>query len=288
MKLVRFTVNGTTRLGKVVGNQVVDLCQACPAVPNDMVELLSQGAPTLQLVKNVQLATGRSYDLARVHLEAPVPNPSKYLAIGLNYRSHVAEASGIGVQETPAQLWFNKQVSCITGPFSPIHMPRVSQQLDWEVELCVVIGQRCRHVPVTQALSVVAGYMVANDVSVRDWQMMTPTWTLGKSFDTHGPVGPWLVTPEDIPDPQNLNLRLWVNSVERQNSNTRFMIHDICHQIAHLTTVMTLMPGDLIATGTPAGVGVAMKPPVYLKIGDSVRAEVEGLGHIESKVIAEP
>jgi 2-keto-4-pentenoate hydratase/2-oxohepta-3-ene-1,7-dioic acid hydratase in catechol pathway len=217
-----------------------------------------------------------------------VPNPSKYLAIGLNYASHVSEASRLGVRTPTAQVWFNKQVSCISGPYDPIHMPRVSEQLDWEIELCVVIGRHCRHVPVEQASTVIAGYMVANDVSVRDWQMMTPTWTLGKSFDTHGPIGPWLVTADEIPDSHNLMLRLTVNGEERQHSSTANMIHNIYQQIAHLTKVMTLMPGDLIATGTPEGVGVAMKPPVFLKVGDVVRAEVERIGYIESKVIPEP
>jgi 2-keto-4-pentenoate hydratase/2-oxohepta-3-ene-1,7-dioic acid hydratase in catechol pathway len=288
VKLVRFTTQGKTRLGKIVGDDVVDLPAACPAISNDMIELLQGGVSLLALAEKAPKAPGATYELSKVRLEAPVPNPSKYLAIGLNYGSHVAEASRIGVQSTQAQVWFNKQVSCIAGPYDPIHMPRVSEKLDWEVELCVVVGKRCRHVPVERASGVIAGYMVANDVSVRDWQMMTPTWTLGKSFDTHGPIGPWLVTADEIPDPHDLLLRLTVNGEERQRSSTRNMIHDIHHQIAHLTKVMTLMPGDLIATGTPEGVGVAMRPPVFLKVGDVVRAEAERIGYIESRVIEEP
>jgi 2-keto-4-pentenoate hydratase/2-oxohepta-3-ene-1,7-dioic acid hydratase in catechol pathway len=285
MKLARFTSKGTTRLGKVADDHVIDLCAACPALPNDMIGLLEAGEPALALAEK---ATGTRYPLSTVRLEAPVPHPSKYLAIGLNYASHVSEASRLGVRTPTAQVWFNKQVSCISGPYDPIHMPRVSEQLDWEIELCVVIGKHCRHVPVEQASTVIAGYMVANDVSVRDWQMMTSTWTLGKSFDTHGPIGPWLVTADEIPDPHNLMLRLTVNGEERQRSSTANMIHNIYQQIAHLTKVMTLMPGDLIATGTPEGVGVAMKPPVFLKVGDVVRAEVERIGYIESMVIPEP
>jgi 2-keto-4-pentenoate hydratase/2-oxohepta-3-ene-1,7-dioic acid hydratase in catechol pathway len=288
MKLARFTVEGATRLGKVIDDLVVDVHAARPEIPSDMIEVLKAGPVALTRLKDMEQVPGATYALSEVRLEAPIPNPSKYLAIGLNYSSHIAEAARVGVPKPEAQVWFNKQVSCICGPFDPIHMPRVSDKLDWEVELCVVIGTRCRHVPVEHASSVIAGYMVANDVSVRDWQMMTPTWTLGKSFDTHGPIGPWLVTPDEIHDPHDLGLRLTVNGVERQRSSTCYMIHDIYHLIAHLTKVMTLMPGDLIATGTPEGVGVAMKPPMYLKVGDVVRAEVDKVGYIESRVIPEP
>jgi 2-keto-4-pentenoate hydratase/2-oxohepta-3-ene-1,7-dioic acid hydratase in catechol pathway len=288
MKLARFTVEGATRLGKVIDDLVVDVHAARPEIPSDMIEVLKAGPVALTRLKDMEQVPGATYALSEVRLEAPIPNPSKYLAIGLNYSSHIAEAARVGVPKPEAQVWFNKQVSCICGPFDPIHMPRVSDKLDWEVELCVVIGTRCRHVPVEHASSVIAGYMVANDVSVRDWQMMTPTWTLGKSFDTHGPIGPWLVTPDEIHDPHDLGLRLTVNGVERQRSSTCYMIHDIYHLIAHLTKVMTLMPGDLIATGTPEGVGVAMKPPMYLKVGDVVRAEVDKVGYIESSVIPEP
>jgi 2-keto-4-pentenoate hydratase/2-oxohepta-3-ene-1,7-dioic acid hydratase in catechol pathway len=288
MKLARFTVEGATRLGKVIDDLVVDVHAARPEIPSDMIEVLKAGPVALTRLKDMEQVPGATYALSEVRLEAPIPNPSKYLAIGLNYSSHIAEAARVGVPKPEAQVWFNKQVSCICGPFDPIHMPRVSDKLDWEVELCVVIGTRCRHVPVEHASSVIAGYMVANDVSVRDWQMMTPTWTLGKSFDTHGPIGPWLVTPDEIHDPHDLGLRLTVNGVERQRSSTCYMIHDIYHLIAHLTKVMTLMPGDLIATGTPEGVGVAMKPPMYLQVGDVVRAEVDKVGYIESRVIPEP
>jgi 2-keto-4-pentenoate hydratase/2-oxohepta-3-ene-1,7-dioic acid hydratase in catechol pathway len=288
MKLARFTVEGATRLGKVIDDLVVDVHAARPEIPSDMIEVLKAGPVALTRLKDMEQVPGATYALSEVRLEAPIPNPSKYLAIGLNYSSHIAEAARVGVPKPEAQVWFNKQVSCICGPFDPIHMPRVSDKLDWEVELCVVIGTRCRHVPVEHASSVIAGYMVANDVSVRDWQMMTPTWTLGKSFDTHGPIGPWLVTPDEIHDPHDLGLRLTVNGVERQRSSTCYMIHDIYHLIAHLTKVMTLMPGDLIATGTPEGVGVAMKPPMYLQVGDVVRAEVDKIGYIESRVIPEP
>lgn len=288
MKLARFTEGGVTRLGIVIGERVEDLSRACPTLPRDMIGLLSAGDAALKIAAGAAAASEFSWPLSAVRLEAPVPNPSKYLAIGLNYRSHVEEAARVGVQGTPAQIWFNKQVSCVSGPYDPIHLPLVSEQLDYEVELCVVIGTRCRHVTAANALACVAGYMVANDVSVRDWQRLTPTWTLGKSFDTHGPTGPWIVTADQIPDPQALSLRLTVNGAERQSSSTALMIHAVGEQIALLSTVMTLMPGDLIATGTPAGVGMAMTPPGYLKVGDRVRAEIDAIGYIESEVIREP
>ena len=288
MKLARFTEGGVTRLGKVVDDGIVDLSLACPALPRCMVDLLGAGETALGLAAAAAATADVTLPLSAVRLEAPVSNPSKYLAIGLNYRAHVEEAANLGVQAPPAQVWFNKQVSCVSGPYDPIHLPRVSDQLDYEVELCVVIGTRCRHVTPADALACVAGYMVANDVSVRDWQRQSPTWTLGKSFDTHGPTGPWIVTSNEIPDPQTLSLRLSVNGAQRQSSSTALMIHTVRDQIAHLSKVMTLMPGDLIATGTPAGVGMAMVPPSYLKVGDTVRAEIQGIGYIESQVIREP
>lgn len=288
MNLARFSEGGTTRIGKVVGDYLVDVSVVCPDLPRDMLGLLAAGDDALRAVGNAKASASAVFSLASIRLEAPVPNPSKYLAIGLNYRSHVQEAAAIGVTAADSQLWFNKQVSCVSGPFDPIHKPRVSDRLDYEVELCVVIGSRCRQVSRDAALAYVAGYMVANDVSVRDWQFRTPTWTLGKSFDTHGPTGPWIVTKQDIPDPQLLPLRLSVNGVERQRSSTAHMIHTVADQIAYLSTVMTLMPGDLIATGTPAGVGVARDPPSFLQVGDVVRAEVGGIGYIESVVVDEP
>jgi 2-keto-4-pentenoate hydratase/2-oxohepta-3-ene-1,7-dioic acid hydratase in catechol pathway len=163
--------------------------------------------------------------------------------------------------------------------------PSVAERLDYEAELAVVIGQRCRRVSAANALSVVAGYMVTNDVTARDWQFRTPTWTLGKSFDTHGPMGPWLTTADEIANPQALAIKLWVNGELRQDSTTEEMIYRIGEQIEYLSTVMTLEPGDIIATGTPAGVGIAMKPPQFLQVGDIVRTEIEGLGFIENKVV---
>lgn len=286
MKLVTFTHAGRTRIGKLEGDEVVDLSIAQPELPQDMLTFLQQGDAAMAKAREAKPVPGALIALADVRLEAPVPNPSKYLAIGMNYRDHVEESARKGIKTPETQIWFNKQVSCITGPFDPLEKPAISDMLDYEVELCVVIGKACKNVSIEDAASVIAGYMVANDVSVRDVQWKSPTWTLGKSFDTHGPIGPWLVTADEIADPHALRVLLTVNGEERQNNSTSLMVYNIFQQIAHLTQIMTLQPGDLIATGTPMGVAAGMETPRYLKVGDVVRAEIEGIGAIENTVIA--
>ena len=282
MRLARFRdADGSTRLGRVDGDRVTDL-SGIDGLGRSMRAIL----PRLpQLRPAIEAAAGPGLPLAEVVLEAPVDDPQKYLAIGMNYRAHAQEARAAGIPTPAHQLWFNKQVSCLAGPYDEIVAPAVSEQLDYEIELGVVIGRRCRHVTAADARSVVAGYLVANDVSVRDWLMpRSPTFTLGKSFDTHGPVGPWLTTDDEIADPHGLRMRLTVNGDERQNAVTDDMIYDIWAQIAELTTVMTLMPGDILATGTPAGIGAPTGN--WLRPGDVVRAEIEGLGAIENTVVA--
>ncbi len=288
MKLVTFQCRGHRSIGKVEGGQVIDLPASDRALPSTMLELLQGGPALMQRARDVRLEDAVTWPLADVRLDAPVPNPSKFLAIGMNYRRHVAEAIAAGIQVPDSQVWFNKQVSCVTGPFDPVHMPKVSDKLDYEAELAVVIGRRCRHVPAEEAASVVAGYTVCNDVSVRDWQMRSPTMMLGKSFNTHGPFGPWLVTADEVKNPHDLQMRMLVNGECRQEVNTGEMIYDIWQQIACLSTVMTLEPGDVLATGTPSGVGGAQKPPRFLKLGDVMRVEIDGIGHIENIVVAEP
>ena len=288
MKLVTFSCRGRTSIGKLVGDRVIDLAAADAALPSTMLELLAGGPKLLDRARGVDAEQAPSYPLADVRLEAPVPNPSKFLAIGMNYRKHVEEARRGGLQVPDSQVWFNKQVSCINGPYDPVHLPQVSDKLDYEAELGVVIGRRCRHVPARDARSVIAGYLVVNDVTVRDWQMRSPTMTLGKSFNTTGPTGPWIVTDDEVADPHALAMRLRVNGELRQETTTDQMIYGIYDQIAYLSTVMTLEPGDLIATGTPSGVGAAMTPPSFLKVGDVMRVEIDGIGHIENLVIPEP
>jgi 2-keto-4-pentenoate hydratase/2-oxohepta-3-ene-1,7-dioic acid hydratase in catechol pathway len=281
MKLARFTEGGRTRIGKVVGETVVDL-SGVSGVTGSMRRLL-EDLP--QLRPALEAASGPALPLASVRLEAPIDDPQKYLAIGMNYKAHAEEAAAAGIPTPKSQLWFNKQVSCITGPFDPIVAPKVSVMLDYEVELAYVIGRRCRHVAVEDALDVIAGYLVANDVSVRDWQHRSPTYTLGKSFDTHGPIGPWITTADEVGNAENLDIRLTVDGVVRQHANTNDLIYGIAEQIAYLTTVMTLFPGDLIATGTPAG--VAAVDQNWLRPGQVVRTEIEKLGYIENRVQAE-
>ncbi len=288
MKLVTFSCCGHSSIGKVVGNQVVDLPASDPGLPDTMRELLSGGAGMMQRARNVSADSGVTFPLTDVRLEAPVPNPSKYLAIGMNYAKHAEEARRAGVQVPDSQVWFNKQVSCVNGPFDPVHMPKVSDKLDYEAELGVVIGKRCRRVSVADARSVIAGYLVCNDVSVRDWQKRSATMTLGKSFNTTGPIGPWIVTDDDVADPHALTLRMLVNGKVRQEISTGEMVFNIYEQIAYLSTVMTLEPGDVLATGTPSGVGAAMEPPSWLQIGDVMRVEIDGIGYIQNTVIPEP
>jgi 2-keto-4-pentenoate hydratase/2-oxohepta-3-ene-1,7-dioic acid hydratase in catechol pathway len=281
MKLCRFTHDGRTRIGKIIGDEVVDLSML-EGVSLSMRQVLTD---LPQLRAAFEAASTPAFRLVDIRLEAPINDPQKYLAIGMNYQKHADEVARAGVPIPTSQLWFNKQVSCINGPFDAIELPRVSSKLDYEAELGVVIGTRCHDVAEEHALSVVAGYLVCNDVSVRDWQMRSPTFTLGKSFDTHGPIGPWITTADEVPDPQALMLSAIVNGEERQRSSTGDMIYTIRQQIAYLTTVMTLEPGDLIATGTPAGVGVASGR--YLRHGDIVRVEVDRLGALENRVTQE-
>jgi 2-keto-4-pentenoate hydratase/2-oxohepta-3-ene-1,7-dioic acid hydratase in catechol pathway len=260
---------------------------AAPELPTSIIEILEVGKPALAQFHSVQDQPGARLALSSVRLLAPLPNPEKFLGIGMNYRDHAAEASKAGLETPTYQLWFNKQVSCITGPFDDVVKPHVSEQMDYEAELGVVIGRRCRHVKVEDARSVIGGYTIVNDVSARDWQKRSPTLTLGKSFDTHGPTGPWLVLDDEIDDPHALNIRMFVNGEQRQHANSGSMIHNIFEQIAYLSNVMTLKPGDILATGTPSGVGAALKPPQFLSPGDVMRVEIDGLGHIENRVCAE-
>jgi len=285
MRLATFTHLGTTRVGVVTGEEVTDLAAAVRGLPRDMVGLLAGGAEAMAAAEKAAASRGPRLPLADVRLEAPVPRPPKFLAIGLNYADHVAES---GMEAPAVPVFFNKQSTCVVGPHAPIHLPRVSPLLDYEGELAFVIGRRCRHVARARAHEVIAGYLVANDVSVRDWQLRTPTMTMGKSFDTHGPLGPWLVTPDEVGDPHALELRTWVNGELRQHSNTRELIFDCFAQVEHLSTAFTLEPGDVVTTGTPSGVGGAMRPPRFLQAGDVVRVEIERVGAIENRVIEEP
>jgi 2-keto-4-pentenoate hydratase/2-oxohepta-3-ene-1,7-dioic acid hydratase in catechol pathway len=287
MKLARYTHHGVTTIGAVQADRVIALSSLLPTVPGTIREVLAAGSDLLRDL-NVALARASAdagVPLGAVRLQAPIPDAQKYLAIGMNYQDHADEAAAAGINIPKNQLWFNKQVSCITGPYDAVIKPRVSAKMDYEAELGVVIGKRCRYVSEADARSVIGGYFVSNDLTARDWQFASPTYTLGKSFDTHGPTGPWITTADEIDDPHALQMRLWVNGELRQQAGTK-MIHNIWQQIHHLSQVMTLEPGDLIATGTCAGVGIGMGK--FLLPGDVVRVEIEGLGYIENAVIEDP
>ena len=285
MKLATFSQGGSTRIGVVVEHEIVDLAVAAPGLPTEMKALLAAGEDALATARSAAESGDGRLPLTDVKLEAPILAPPKFIGIGLNYRDHAAE-SGMDPPEHP--MMFNKQSTCVVGPDAPIHLPRASSVLDYEGEFGVVIGRRCRHVPKARAPEVIAGYTIVNDVSVRDWQLRVRTMTIGKSFDTHGPMGPWIVTPDEIGDPHALRIRTWINGEKRQDSNTKELIFDSFDLVEHLSTAFTLEPGDVIATGTPAGVGIAFKPPKLLKAGDVVRIEIEGIGTLQNEVIDEP
>jgi 2-keto-4-pentenoate hydratase/2-oxohepta-3-ene-1,7-dioic acid hydratase in catechol pathway len=282
MKLARFDAGTGPRIGIVNGNSLVDIAARGSAYTS-MGQIIAAGDAALDEFRELVASVEPTHELDGVRLLAPIERPGKYLAIGMNYAKHLEEADRLGVARSKHQVWFNKQTSCLSGPFDPIE-PGVTQQLDYEVELGLVIGRSAKSVSAEDAYSHIFGYFVANDVSARDWQFHSPTFTMGKSFDTHGPIGPWIVTRDEIDDPQNLHLRCYVNGEQRQANNTANMIHGIAQQIEYLSTAFTLEEGDLIATGTPEGVGVGREPQVFLQPGDVVRCEVEGIGAIENTV----
>jgi 2-keto-4-pentenoate hydratase/2-oxohepta-3-ene-1,7-dioic acid hydratase in catechol pathway len=285
MKIARFTEGATTRLGIVATDtdEIIDVGTADPSLPTDVGELLTNGS--MASVSRTA-ATAPRLSLNDVKLEAPIAQPPTFLAIGLNYADHVAES---GMDKPKAPVVFNKQITCVVGPGDDIEVPTAAPDwVDYEGELGVVIGTRCRNVSVADASSVVAGYLIVNDVSVRDWQRATPTMTMGKSWDTHGPIGPWLVSADEVGDPHDLNIRTWVDGDLRQDASTKQMITNCWELIAHLSTAFTLLPGTIIATGTPAGVGFVMDPPRCMKPGSTVRIEIDKLGFLENPVIAQP
>lgn len=284
MKLITFTEAHRRRLGVIADDAVVDLAAAMPHLPQTMVAFLRNGREALSEAERAFASGRHRIPLSSVRLEAPIPRPGKVLAIGMNYGDHIRETGRAAPEH---QVWFAKQAGCIVGPNDAIQIPKVSDKVDYEAELVAVIGRRCRHVPRARAFEVIAGYMCGNDVSVRDWQARSPTLMMGKGFDTHGPTGPWIATPDEVGDVADLRVRCLLNGKVMQNASTSEMIFDIPAQIEHLTAAFTLEPGDLIFTGTPAGVGNWRDPPVRLKPGDRVRVEIDKIGAIENICEAE-
>jgi acylpyruvate hydrolase len=307
MKIVRFSHNGQApRLGCLVGDdRVMDLEASCRAYlerrgvvraaaiaaalfPHDSTRGFLEGGVATQetLAAMTEGAKSGSFapvttPLAPVRLHAPIADPGKFICIGLNYKDHAAETGNPAPKEPPI---FPKWNNAILDPGEPILRPRGEKRLDWEVELGVVIGRTARYVSREQALDYVHGYTIINDASARDFQFLTTQWSAGKIPDTLAPVGPYIADRAEIPDPHVLDLKTWVNGTLMQNGSTRNFIFDVRYLVSYLSGLMTLCPGDLIATGTPAGVGFSRKPPVGLQPGDKVRLEITGLGTLENPV----
>lgn len=277
MKWANVKVNGTSSAGLVEQDKVFPL----PDV--SVVDILADldGAAT-----RARAADG--VPVSDVQFLQPILRPRKILGIGLNYAAHAKESVSF-IKSTPAnvQKWFNKQATAAHGPYDPVDLPKVSEQLDYEAELVIIIGKTGRHVPAARAMEMVAGFACGCDYSVRDWQRASQTMIMGKGFDTHAPFGPYLVTPDEIDDLSAMSVKGFVNGELRQTGHVRDMIFSIEDQIAHLTAAFTLEPGDVIFTGTPAGVGAGFEPPKWLRDGDRVRVEISGIGHIENQIAAE-
>ena len=286
MKLLSLLRNGRSAIGVLADERtVVDLSAAAPELPRGMCRFLAAGDEAMAAARRAVDSGAGRVPFADQTLLAPVPKPRKFFAIGLNYADHAAE-TGQQLPEFPTV--FNKQVTCVNRPGGAIHIPRASSAVDYEGEFAFVIGKRCRGVAAEDAGGVIAGYTIVNDVSVRDWQRRSPTMILGKGWDTHGPMGPYLVTAGEVEDPNVLGIRTWVNGELRQDSNTRELVFDCPRLVETISTMCTLEPGDVVSTGTPAGVGLAFKPPQFLVAGDVVRIEIDGLGTLENPVVAEP
>jgi 2-keto-4-pentenoate hydratase/2-oxohepta-3-ene-1,7-dioic acid hydratase in catechol pathway len=283
VRLASYSLGGERpRPGLVLGDEILDLSDPATGLPPTMAELLALGSEGLERAGAAATGPAARHPLAAVRRHAPVPDPPVILAIGMNYGAHVAE---LGREPPEWQYWFTKQRTAIAGPGDPIVLPTVSDMVDYEGELALVIGPRCQHVPAARALEVVAGFTIINDVSTRDWQWRTPTFRMGKSFDTHAPCGPELVTGDELGDPGSLAIRTWVNDELRQDSNTADLIFGCADMIEYLTTAFPLQPGTIIATGTPAGVGAGFDPPRFLAAGDTVRISIEGIGELSNPVV---
>ncbi len=291
MQLISFTRDGRIRTGAIEEvltgpstTRVVDLHDADPRLPESMLELLRGGTELLQLARRaVENASPETWlPVAGTQLVAPVPDPGKIICIGLNYRDHAAEAGS----STPAEpVVFAKLSNTVNGPFAPITMPRATEQIDYEAELGVVIGKTCKGVSEGDALDYVAGYLAVNDVSARDVQHRNGQWVLGKSPDGFAPMGPALVTADEVGDPQQLDVRTRIGDDVLQSSNTREMIFPVARLISFISEFVTLEPGDVIATGTPSGVGGAQDPPRWLRAGETVRVEIPRLGALANLMV---
>jgi 2-keto-4-pentenoate hydratase/2-oxohepta-3-ene-1,7-dioic acid hydratase in catechol pathway len=286
MRLISYAASPEPRIAAVKPDgSWVDLNQADASLPNSMPEFLALGAEG-QRRAAAAVQSGRSMNSAGMKLLAPVPRPEKIFCIGLNYADHARET---GKEPPPEPVVFSKFVTAVRAHGDSIVLPRLSNKVDYEAELVAVIGIGGRHIPKGKALDHIAGYTCGHDVSARDWQTQKPggQWLLGKSFDSFAPFGPELVTTDEVGDVSNLKICLRINGQTMQDSRTSQLIFDVAHLVSYLSDVCTLSPGDVIFTGTPPGVGVARKPPVYLQPGDTVEVEIERIGLLRNPVVAE-
>lgn len=284
MRLATIVTPSGPRAALQNGSRFIDLHSANPELPTSIKALLEGGPEMLQAARAEESSSARSYEAGQVKLLAPIPDPQKVICVGLNYRDH-AEESGAPIPREP--VLFSKFVTTIIGPEEPIVLPRVSQEVDYEAELVVVVGKKGKNFSEAEANDYIAGYMVGHDVSARDWQLKKDgkQWLAGKTFDTFAPCGPVLVMKDEVPDPCALGIRLRLNGKTMQDSNTKQMIFSPAFVLAYVAQVVTLLPGDIVFTGTPPGVGVARKPPVYLKGGDVVEVEIDHLGVLRNPVV---
>ncbi|MBI3860640.1 MAG: fumarylacetoacetate hydrolase family protein [Planctomycetia bacterium] len=285
MKLATISTSGGNRVVAVRDDKFIDLCAADPGLPPSLKELLALDTGFVRS----RSAAEKGFTAGKFisgKLLAPVQRPDKVICIGLNYRDHAAES---GMEPPPEPVVFSKFSQTVIGPEDSIRLPPVCHQVDYEAELVVVIGRRGKRIPRTEAANYVAGYMNGNDVSARDWQLQKPgkQWLLGKTPDTFAPTGPWLVTADEVPNSGNLSVKLRLNGETMQNSTTRELIFAVDELIAYVSQIVTLEPGDLIFTGTPPGVGMARKPPVFLKAGDVCEVEIAGLGVLKNPVVVD-
>lgn len=282
MRLATFEFQSRVRIGAVSADSIVPLDGLAP----DMLTLVEHSPRALIDARSMVEAGSARLPLAQVRLLAPIPRPRKNIfAIGRNYAEHAQESAAARGEQVTPPIFFTKAPTSVSGPFDSILVdPAVSVEVDWEVELAVIVGRRARKITRQEAPAYVFGYTVLNDVSARDVQHQTSQFFIGKSIDGYCPMGPWIVTADEIADPQNLTLRCRVNGQVKQEGNTGSMLYSIATILEELSRTLTLEPGDIIATGTPAGVGFARKPPEYLKPGDVLESEVEGIGVLRNPV----
>ncbi len=281
MRLVTYSHDGAApAAGIVLDGRVVSL-QAIGYA--DVISFLRDGDAAIEKADGL-FSDPSSPSLEEVKLFAPVPKPDKFICIGLNYRDHAIE-SGMDIPELPTV--FTKYPNAVCGHGDNIVLPSVSKQVDYEAEFAFVIGKRCKDVPAENWKDVIFGYTIVHDVSARDYQLATSQWTIGKTFDTFGPMGPTLVSKDEIEDPHNLRISLDLNGKTLQDSNTSQFVFDIPYLVNYLSTVMTLEPGDVISTGTPPGVGFARKPPIFMQPGDEAVVKIEGLGELRNRCVAD-